>query len=224
MNIDGAKAFLKQHWVLIAGSLAGVYLVLHYVGGSSAAATSTNPTAAITAANTAAAASNAQTALASQQLSDQSLAASQANQVANTQAIGQSIGQIGQAIGTVIAAQSVIPAQAINAASVNNQTALVSAAQVAASGIGALPSSLQAATSLVTASYTPLAVYGQTLIGLNDHIGSLGEAAVNAVGQSVSSSANSAATSAAASAQANAAASAAAAGAVSSVAKAAVVA
>lgn len=217
MNLDGAKNFLKEHWVILAGGIAGIYLVMHFVGGNSAAsssgATSTN------ASDAAAAAAQASNMLASQQLQDQSNAAARQAEVGQTAAVGGVIGNIGSAITSVIAAQSVIPAAAINAASVNNQAALLGAAQVASAGFTSLPSDLNSMTSMIGASYTPLAVLGQSLIGLNDHIGSLGEAAVNAVGSSVSSSAGSAAQSAAASAAANAAATSAVAGAVSTTAK-----
>lgn len=218
MNLEGAKEFAKKHWVIIAGGAVGAYLIFHLLGSSGGGSVAASGSGSIQTTATDGSAGQAY-ALQSQQIAAQSQAASQANQVGETAAVGTTIGNIGSAISNIIANQSVIPAAAINAASINNQTALVSAAAVAESGNQSLAGILSAVAQNVTASYTPLAILGQSLIGLNDHIGSLGEAAVNAVGQSVAGSASSAAQSAAASAQANAAATAAVAGAVSSVAK-----
>lgn len=216
MNLDGVKEFAKKHWVMLAGGAVGVYVIFHYLGGSSAATTVNADGTTTTPVDNSASQAYA---LQSQQIAAQSQAASQANEVGQTAAVGTTIGNIGSAISSVINSQSMIPAAAINAASINNQSALVSAAAVAESGNSSLAGILSAVAQNVQASYTPLATLGSSLIGLNDHIGSLGEAAVNAVGTSVSSSAQSAAQSAAASAAANAAATGAIAGAVSSTAK-----
>lgn len=220
MALEEAKEFLKKHWPLVAGGVAAVYLLYTYMGSSSSASSSSD--ASLAAANAAAAQANTanntaamQYQLQSQSLSNQATATAQAAEVSQTQAVGSAIGNIGTAIATTIAAQSYLPAQAINAASTNNQAALLGAATVAAQGISSTPGAIQAAANAVTGAYAPLSIVGSSLIGLNDHIGALGQSAVNAVGQSVSGSAGSAAQSAAASAQANAQATAAVAGTVS---------
>jgi hypothetical protein len=206
MALEEAKEFLKKHWPLVAGGVAAVYLLYTYMGSSSSASSGNAATTQ---------ASSANTSLQSQSLNNQATATAQAAEVAQTQAVGSAIGSIGSAIATTIAAQSYLPAQAINAASINNQSALMGAAMVAAQGLSSLPGDITAASNAVSASYIPLSIFGSTLIGLNDHIGALGQSAVNAVGQSVAGSAGSAAQSAAASAQANAQATGAIAGAVS---------
>jgi hypothetical protein len=214
MALEHVKETLKKHWPLIAAGIAGVYILYTYMGSSSSASSSDDSDAATLAAQQAAAAQTAATntandqayALQSQQISAAATAQGQANEVSQTQAVGSAVGDIGSAISSVIQSQSIIPAEAINAAGTSNQEALIGAASVAAEGIQSIPGAIQAATNSITASYTPLAILGQSLIGLNNNIGGLGTAAVNAVGQSVSSSAGSAASSAAASAQANAAA------------------
>lgn len=219
MALEEAKEFLKKHWPLVAGGVAAVYLLYTYMGSSSSASSGNASLAAANAAaaqaNTANNAASMQYQLQSQSLSNQATATAQAAEVSQTQAVGSAIGNIGTAIATTIAAQSYLPAQAINAASTNNQAALLGAATVAAQGISSTPGAIQAAANAVTGAYAPLSIVGSSLIGLNDHIGALGQSAVNAVGQSVSGSAGSAAQSAAASAQANAQATGAIAGAVS---------
>lgn len=211
MNAEHMKDWAKKHWVLIAAGIAAIYLVSKYFGSSSSASSGTSDAATVAGYNAQIAASNAaaqstsdQYQLAQNTLAAQSEATTQQAQVANTTAIGSVIGQIGSAISSTIAAQSALPAAAINAVSINNQQALAGAATVAATGVVAVPGIMQAGANQIVASYAPVTAFGSTLVGLSQSIASMGMGAFNAVGSTATGGASAAASSAQTAANANA--------------------
>lgn len=198
---------VKKHWPIVVGGVVGLYLLMKYRGGSSAAQQVDNTSAYLAQqanmANNAAqisAASNAQQLAAGVQMAQINAQAG----VAQTQANAQLAGATGQAVAGIISAQSMLPAQAINAAMADNQTALQAAAMVAVNANSMLPGAMNAQANQIVATSQQFNSYlnaaGETQASFNANMPLL----VNAVGTSAAVGTSSIAKSAANAAQANA--------------------
>jgi len=228
---------IKKHGVIIVGALAGVYLVVKYMGGgASAAPSAAGGMASYVAASNQSQALAQQGAFQSGQLQlatnaqasqvqlqrDQLAAATQVAMAtadnAHTAAIGTAAGQIGGAISSIIQAQSMLPALAMNDVTAANQMTLTSAAKVAAAGIASVPGALYAAGTLATATAAPIGQYAGALNGFDTTLAYTGANAMNSIVGVTTPSVYAASNAASASAQANAQATAATMAAVSSVA------
>lgn len=75
----------------------------------------------------------------------------------------QAVTAIGETISKIDSANAIIPATAINAATNQNQAALLAAAQVAAAADSAVPGVIQGAASVLAASNLPYASYGKAV-------------------------------------------------------------
>jgi len=187
---------LKTHWPYVVGGLVGVYVVYNYIGGGSSATASSgvDPNALAYAnqqnqlqAQTSLASqqmqmqSDAQTAainLQNAQLSAQSNNATQLNEIAYNTALGSTATSIGNSLASVIQAQSALPADAINAAMTDNQTALQASAATAIAGVNANSNNISAYGTIINSQfnqktqadkdfYTSLANYGQQVVAAN---------------------------------------------------------
>lgn len=191
---------LKKYAPWIVGGLVGLYVVSKFMGGGTAPTNSSSGLSSLLAQQAQVAAQNSQYQLQASQLAMQgSLQAAQiqAQQAAQDQAAtiayNNSLGNVaqsaGQSIAQVIAAQSMLPADAINQVVASNQTTLSAAAAASMQATAALPGALQGAAQVVQASYTPEIAYGATVQGLGASLANAGTGAVNAVA-TASNSAN----------------------------------
>lgn len=212
MNSE-AKDFLKKHGVLIVGAIIGLYvLVKYYKGsGSSASSSSASPLAAQAAYATQmqalglqASAQQAQQQLQTAALNDQTSVAMAAQQTNYTQAVGSTAKDAAGGIASVISAQSMIPAMAINAASQNNQATLADTAAATVAGYQSLPGAINAGANAITASYVPQISYGATVSGISNSLANGIPASLNSLAQTGSSATSGAANAAASGAAANA--------------------
>jgi hypothetical protein len=233
---------VKKNGVIIVGALAGIYLVIKYMRGSSASAAPSagNGMASYLAASNqsqalaqqgnfqaaqlqlAANAQASQNQLQRDQLSAATNVAMAAAATAQTNAIGNTAGQIGSAISSIVQSQSLLPALAMNNVGAMNQQTLSSAARVAAATIASVPGALYAVGTVAQATAAPIAQYGRALNGFDTTLAYTGANAMNSIVGVSTPSVIAAANSASASAQANAQASAATMAALSNVATAAI--
>ncbi len=112
--------------------------------------------------------------------------------IAQDAALGTATGQIGSAVAGITKANSYIPAIAINAASANNQMAMMSAAKTSATAFASLPGSLGAAALLLHQSYQPFAQYTGAMASLTATQGSTAVGLSNSLSQSIASQTNAA--------------------------------
>lgn len=210
MDAEHIKDVLKHHWVAIAGGCVGVYVLLHYgsglFGGSRAAPVADNSAliGSMIQASAASTANNQQYQLSQAALANTATAQANAAQVAQTAAVGNVISEVGNSIGAVIQAQSLLPATAMNDATKGHQTALSSAAGVAAAGVASLPGTIQASSELLANSFAPVDSFSAYLTGLSANVANMGASAFNAVAGIGTGVASSAAHAGAAAAAANA--------------------
>lgn len=214
-NAKGGIAWAKKHWLILAVGVFGIWIVMRYSRASSAPASNSGTDyaglAAMQSAGLAASAQSASQNLAVQTESDQASierakidatlkVASMQAEIGQTTAIGQNILNIGSTIAASIAAESALPAAAINAAAVTNQTALAGSAAVAAQGVQSLPDALQGAAHLLGVQ---TGNFGTTLIGFGSNLADETGNALNAIASNSGPAVNAAAASASNSANAN---------------------
>lgn len=208
MDGEKIKVIVKKYWPIAVGAVVVIYLYKKNASNNASAGTQTVyvPTSSGTD-NTQALQDQLQAAqigLAQQQEQDAVANAQQQNTIQYTAALGATAGQVGSAIAQIYQAEGQLPAAAINAASQQNQVALAAAANVAASGVQALPGYLNAAANTTVAAYAPLAAYANGIGGMVQSTAQNSSQVLNAVSQSGNSSAQSAANAAGAGASANA--------------------
>ncbi len=168
-----------------AGGLIGLYLVVRFMGHSSAPVDNTGAYLAAQAnASNRAQQINAQL---SAQQSQTSVAMAQIDAAASvnqTMANANLAAATGQSVAQIIQAQSMLPAMAINAAMNNNQTTLTQSAQTAIAGFNALPKAMDAQANQIVAASQQFNTYmnaaGQTQSNFSASMPLL----VNAVGSS----------------------------------------
>lgn len=140
---------LKKYWPWGLGLVGAYFVYTKYF--SAAAASNSGSLSGMLAAQSAAGAQAAQVALSQQSLSAQQEAAQNAASVASTNASANLATATGGAISQIIAAQSAIPALAINTAGANNQTALQASAQLAETAYATLPQAMNAQANQIVA-------------------------------------------------------------------------
>jgi hypothetical protein len=202
--MDSATAEkLKKFSPWIIGGVVGLFVLYKYAGGGSSGGGGADYSS-YYAAQAQQNAQGAQIALANRQLDAQIAATNAQNQTAQIGAVGSAASTIAGSIAQVIQAQSYLPATAINASAAQNQAALMASAGVSAAAFGALPGMMDAMAKETLAGYSPLAMYGSSLIGLQTGVNAVGAAALNGVATSANSAVTSTANSASAAASANA--------------------
>lgn len=195
-----AKEIVKKYWPVGLAAGAILFIVLKMRGGSSAQTVSYVPASSGTsdAAALQEQAQVAQIGLAQQAQVNAANNAEQTNAIQYTAALGTAAQNVGSAIASIYTAEAQLPATAIAAAANQNQVALSSAAQVAATGVAALPGTLNAAANMTAAAYLPLASYANGIGGIVSDVEGNSAATLNAVGGNGSSASNAAAASASA--------------------------
>lgn len=192
------KVMVKKYWPIAVGAVVVIYL---YEKNKSNATNAGSQIAYVPAPadNTSALQAQLQAAqigLAQQQESDAAASAQQQSAIQYTAALGGAAQDVGSAIAQIYQAEGQLPAQAIASASAQNQTALVAAANVAATGANALPSYLNAAANVTASAYLPLASYAQGIGGIVTSVEGNSAATLNAVAGTGGTAAQSAASSA----------------------------
>jgi hypothetical protein len=211
MDTGAIREGLSKYWPYALGVVGGLYLLMKYKGGSQPVA-NVDPTAQLMAGQAAMAAQAGQNAVQMQQAQLQSdVANAQLSNQNNVQtmagiaAYNDSIGTTAQAAATgisqIIAAQSYLPAQAINSATLDNQSALAAGAQVAMANTNATAA---AQIGIVRATQGIATGYMDAMSSAYQSFSNSVSNSVNAVGSASGNSANAAAASAAAAQQANA--------------------
>jgi hypothetical protein len=192
---------LKKFSPWIIGGVVGLFVLYKYAGGGSSGGTDY---AAYYAAQSAQNAQAGALQLQNKQLDAAIASQNMQNQTAQIGAVGSSAATIASGIAQVIAAQSILPAQAMNAASQSNQIALASAASVAGRSFDALPGMFSGIGDIIGAGYSPFGMYGASLVGLQSGVNAAGAAAVNGVASSANSAVGATASAAQAASAANA--------------------
>src|SRR3990172_6385634 len=137
--------FAQEKWPWLIGGAIGLYVVVKIIRGNSAAATAAPSDASYLAAQSVnGAAMNAQAQAVQQGALNQLAGINLSAQVEQTKANALLAQSTGQSVANIIAAQSVLPALAINSATTNNQDTIRAAAGVAIAGLQTLPSAMQA--------------------------------------------------------------------------------
>lgn len=199
---------VKKYWPWAAGGVVGIILIMRMSGGGSSASSAGSSAANYATLQALAAQTNAQNAqiLLAQKVEADNMALANAKMqsdagIAQINAYGNLTQALGQAISTTANAQAQIPVAAMLAASANSQAALKSAAGVAATGLAALPGSLDAAADLAKASYAPIQAYGSALGQMAQGVSQTATNAMNSTAQTAQSAAQAAGAASAADAQ-----------------------
>lgn len=151
---------IKDHWPWFLGGVVGLWLISKYSGGRKTAVSAVSSLPVATQDNSVQLASiAAQQALAQAQLDAQKQASDQAAVINYNNSVSGMASSAANSIANIIAAQSQLPASAIDSASKENQAALLSAAQVAGQGFGALAAGMNAQANQIMAQ-------GQTVAGI----------------------------------------------------------
>ena len=235
---------LKEHWPIALGATVGLYIVYKYMSGNSASSASgvtygvlgyqgqqnqlqAQTSVAMAQVQTQANAQTAAQNLAMATLNAQSTVANMNAETAYNTALGSTASSVGNSIAQDIQAQSLLPAEAINAAMNNNQTALQASAATAIAGInqtaaitavpaGVISSEINQQTAANKDFYTSLTNSGNQVVASNmaamastsqafgSYAAQSSPLIVNSVGTSAASQVSSVATTASNAAAANA--------------------
>ena len=189
---------VKKYWPWAAGGVVGIIIIMRMSGGNSSSPANSNAAtlAAMQAMVAQTNAQNAQISLAQKAEADNMALANAKMQndagIAQINAYGNLTQALGSAISTTANAQAQVPIAAMMAASANSQAALKSAAGVAATGLAALPGSLDAAADLAKASYAPIQAYGSALGQMAQGVSQTATNAMNSTAQTAQSAAQAA--------------------------------